>query len=130
MHGEHRVELLLAHLMEQHVAQIAGVVDDRVDAPERVERGLNDRMGAVPRGDAVLVRDGAPAGRANFVRDLDGHGVPRRGAVEGDAEIVDDDRGARFGELPRDAAPHAAPRSGHDRDLALHHAHIKFLNSS
>lgn len=48
MHREHRVELLLGHLMAEAVAQVAGVVDDGVYAAEDVERRLHDFVRAVP----------------------------------------------------------------------------------
>ena len=72
MHASTEFELLLGHLMEQAVAQIAGVVDHGVDAAERVDRRLHDPLRALPGGDAVAVGDGAAAERLDLVDDLVG----------------------------------------------------------
>ena len=48
MHGDDGVELLFRHLVEEAVAQIACIVDHAVDAPERIERRLDDAMRALP----------------------------------------------------------------------------------
>jgi len=121
--ADDRVELLFRHLVEQAVAQIAGVVDDRVDPAERVDRRLNHRLRAVPARDAVAIGDRSAARRDNLVCDLLGDRRATRCPVQAHAEIVDDDGCARPREIEGDPAPHATPGAGDQRDLSVHNAH-------
>ena len=66
------------HVLERLVAQDAGVVDDDVDPAEGVERGLDDGLAALGRGDAVVVGDGLAAGGLDLVDDLLGGGRASR----------------------------------------------------
>jgi hypothetical protein len=70
VNGDHRVEVVRAHLVEVHVAQVAGVVHHRVEPAEAVDRRLDH--GACPRpvGDAVMVGDRASARRHDLGRDV------------------------------------------------------------
>ncbi|MNT71976.1 hypothetical protein D3C72_2105330 [compost metagenome] len=108
--------------MENPIAQISRVVDDGVDAAERVDRGLHDAAGAVVRGHAVGVGHRQPAGRRDFL----GHGLRRafRAAFarERYADVVDHDLGARLGHRQRDAAADAAARARHDHYLSGNYA--------
>ena len=60
MDPDHRLEVGDAHLVEDAVAQDAGVVDDAVDAPEGVERGRDDALGPGGLGDAVGLATALP----------------------------------------------------------------------
>jgi hypothetical protein len=70
VHGDDRVPLLLGHVDEHAVAQDAGVVDDRVQVAERLDRGVDEALRALPRGDAVAVRDRLAAHALDLVDDL------------------------------------------------------------
>ncbi len=124
MYPYDRVELLLRHLVKQAVAQIAGVVDHRVDAPERVDRRLHHPLRAVPRRDAVAIRNRAAA-ETHY---LFGHLVRDRAlggyTTEVHGEIVDDYGRSRLGEIQRYAASDATARARDQRDLPFHHAHV------
>ena len=48
MHGDDGVELFFRHLVKEAVAQVACIVDHAVNAPECVERRLDDAMRALP----------------------------------------------------------------------------------
>jgi hypothetical protein len=65
-----RTPFLQAHVEEEAVAQDAGIVDHPVDAPEGVERALNDTAGTVPIGDAVGTGGGFAAKRPDLVDHL------------------------------------------------------------
>ena len=91
------------------VAQDAGVVDQHVEVAERVDRRLDQALGALEVGDALAVGDGLAAGGDDLVDDL----LRRRGvgaaAVHVAAEVVDHDlgpvAGQRQGVLPPDPRP-------------------------
>ena len=122
MHCQHRVELLLGHLVKQPVAQVAGIVDHGVNAPERIERRLHDFVRAVPGGDVVSARNGLSAERLDLGDHLVGD-CALAFAGEADAEVVDDNRRARARQFQRHASAHAASGAGDDSDLAFHNAH-------
>ena len=124
MHADDGVEFLLGHLMEQAVPQIAGVVDHHVDAPERVDCRLHHPLRAVPRRDAVAVRNRAPAPGEDLFRDFVRDRALGGRATEADAEIVDDDGRSRLGEIQRYAASDAATGASDQRDFSFHHAHV------
>ena len=88
------------------------------------------RLGAVPVGDIVGVRDRLAAERRDLVDDrLRGPGVGAT-AVDGAAEVVDDDLRALRGQLERVAPPDPAPRTGDDRDAPFADAgHCSILGS-
>ena len=107
------------HVVEGLVAQDAGVVDDDVDAAERVERGLHDRRAALGRGDASRCWRPRRRRGLDLVDDVRGRARRRPGAVDRAAEVVDDDPGAAAGELERVRPAEAATGAGDDRDLAV-----------
>ena len=84
-------------------------------------------LGARPRRDAVVVRDGAAARRGDLVDDLLRGRRVGAVAVGAAAEVVDDDRRAFGREQQRVTAADAAPRAGDDRDLAVEQTHDDLL---
>ena len=57
-----RIDLAVSQFLEPVVLQEACIVDDNIDAAERIECRLNDGGAADPRGNAVMVRHRLPAG--------------------------------------------------------------------
>ena len=106
----------LGHIVEVRVADGACVVDENVDAAPGVECGVDDRLAAVGRCDAVRVGDGVAALVPDLLRRVVGRITA--GAVPGHraAEIVDDDARATFGEKERVLPAEAPARTGDDRD--------------
>ena len=125
VHLDHRVEVFGGHREHHLVAQDAGVVDQHVEAAERIERGADDVLGSLEVGHAVVVGNGLAAALGDDVDDLVGRSLVGTLAGHGSAEIVDDDLGAVVGELHRLAATDAVARSGDDRHLAVEHAHLR-----
>ena len=72
------IEIGFLHLVEEHIAQIAGIVDNDIDPPERVEGRLYHRLRVIPRSHAAAVGDRPPSGGADFVHDVFGGGKVRR----------------------------------------------------
>ena len=105
--------------MERLVAQDAGVVDDDVDAPVGVDRGLHDRLAALGRGDRVGVGDGLAARGFDLVDHLLGGAGVAAGAVDRAAEVVHHDERAPRGEQQRVLASEAATGARDDRYLAV-----------
>jgi hypothetical protein len=82
------VPVLDIHLEHALVAEDARVVDEDVDPAEAVDRRLHYLLGAVPLGDAVVVRHRLAARRLDLVADLlCGSGV-RSLAFHRAAEVV------------------------------------------
>ncbi len=107
-----------AHLVEDDVAQDAGIVDQDVDTAEGFERALHDGVGILRLGDRQRRGDGFAAGRLDRR-----HGVLRRagvgaGAIEPGADVADHDARAFGGEQQRDAAADTAPGAGDDGGFA------------
>ena len=116
VHADHRVPLLLARREDHAVAQEAGVVDEHVEAAERVDRGVHQAAGALPVGDVVGVGDGLAARRDDLVdEELRGRAVGT-GSLARDAEVVHDDARAFTREQACVLAADAAPGAGHDHD--------------
>ena len=91
VHADDRVPLFLARREQHAVAHEAGVVDEHVEAAERVDRGLHEPLRAVPVGDVVGVRDRLAAERVDLVDDVLRGPALAAGAVARDAEVVHDD---------------------------------------
>ena len=70
VHADDRVPLLFARREQHAVADEARVVDEHVEAAERVDRGLHEVTRAVPVGDVVGVRDGLAARGRDLVDDV------------------------------------------------------------
>jgi hypothetical protein len=114
--ADRRVPLVRRHVHEHPVAHRAGVVDQRVEPSERVDRRLDEALCRVPVGDVVVARDGLAAGPDDAVDDLlCGRGV-LAAAVERAADVVDDDTGALAGELQGVLGADAAAGAGDDDD--------------
>ena len=107
------------HVVERLVAQDAGVVDDDVDRAEGVDRGLDDRLAALGRGDRVGVGDGLAAGVLDLVDDELGGALVAARAVDGATEVVDHDQRAARGEHQRVLPSETTTGAGDDRYLAV-----------
>ena len=104
---EHRLELLVGHLVRDAVPRVAGVVDEDVDLAEGVDRLLDDLV--------------AGAGLGQVAGDGDRLALDLAGRLLGDVAVDVVDRHLRaFGgeQLGRRAAD-AASRAGDDRGLAV-----------
>jgi hypothetical protein len=101
--SQHRLELLVAHLVGDAVPGVAGVVDDDVDGAEGVDRGGDHLVGGTALGQVA----GEDRGLAvDLARGLLGDVA---------VEVVDENLGALAGEQLRGGAANAARRPGHDR---------------
>ena len=109
------VPLLLGHVDDDSIAQDAGVVDEDVEVAEGLDGRVHEALRALPRRDAVAVRDGLPAHGDDLVRHLLGRGAVAAGAVGGAAEVVHDDLRSLPGEQQRVLAADAAPGPRDDR---------------
>ena len=125
MHLHDRVEVFGRHREHHLVAQDAGVVDQHVEATERVDRGADDVLGAVEVGDAVVVGDGLAAALVDDLDDLVGGALVGALAAHRSTEIVHHDLGAVVGEHDRFAASDTVARTGDDGHLAVEHAHLR-----
>ena len=117
MHGEVLREIVGVDFGQARPADDAGVVDQDVDAPELLDRGVDERLRAGRRGDVVRVGDRDAAGGD----DLGGDGRPpvrrrrRRPAIEPPRSLTTT-RAPRVGEQERVGPADPAPRAGDDRD--------------
>ncbi|MCY1526314.1 hypothetical protein D9M68_613230 [compost metagenome] len=118
VHVEHLPPFLFAHLVENAVAQIAGVIDHGVDAAIGVDCGLHAAAGAVVGGDAVGVGHCLPAGREDLPDDGLRRAFRAAFARERYADVVHDHLGAGLRHGQRDAAADAAARARNDHYLA------------
>src|SRR5262249_13211823 len=112
--AQHVAELLVAHLEEGTVADVAGVVHDRVDRAELVDAALHERSGAGARADVRGVRAGLAA---------EGSELRGDGARLVRVDVVHDHGGALTREVQAVAAADAAPAAGDDRRPAVEDAH-------
>ena len=120
MHLHHRLEIIDAHLVEEAVAQDAGIVDDAVDAPEALDGLAHDAFGGGGIGDAGAIGDGLAPGGADGVHHLVGRAAdpgPTPSALP--PRSLTTTLAALGGGQQRDLAPDAAARPGDDDDLAL-----------
>jgi len=122
MHRDDVVPVGPAHLVEDAVAQDAGVVDQDIDAAEGVARGLDDGVGVLRLGDRQRAGDRLAAA----LGDLVDHGLRRTGvragAIEARADVVDHDARAFARQQQRDRAADAAAGAGDDRNLVCNDA--------
>ncbi|MGY3360546.1 hypothetical protein ACVWZK_007209 [Bradyrhizobium sp. GM0.4] len=119
MHLDDGLERFHAHLVEDHVAQDAGIVDHAVEPAEMIGRGLHDLAGGDGFGHRLEIGDGGAAALLDLLDHFLGGRGAGASAVRGDAGIVDDDLGALAGAEQRDFAPDAAACAGDDDDLVL-----------
>ena len=124
--GDHRVPVAFGHLVEDAVAQDAGVVDDAVDLAVAVESLLDDAAGGVEVGDALVVRGGASARGHDLVDDALGRRLVGAVAALGAAEVVHDHRRAVGGGEEGDVAADAAAGAGDDDHFLVEHASVHF----
>ena len=117
--GDDGVPLGLGHVDDHPVAQDAGVVDQDVEVAERLDRRVDQALGAFPVGHVVGVDDGLAAEVADLGDDLLGRRRVLTVTVVGATEVVDDDPGPLRGEQERVLAADAASRSGDDRDSTV-----------
>ena len=118
-----RVELDFAHLVEEPVAQDAGVVDHPVDASERGQRAADDAFATLRGGDVVGVRHGAAAGGSDLVDHLLRRAGVEAFAGERSPDVVHHHCSACGRARQREVAADAAARAGDRDDLAVQHAH-------
>jgi hypothetical protein len=78
---EHRIPVLERHLVECAVPQDSGVAHDTVDLAELVQGGLDDVLGALGFGHAVVVGHRAAPGVLDLRDHLVGHRMAGAGAV-------------------------------------------------
>ena len=124
MDGDDGVPLGLAHVEHHAVAQDARHVDDDVHAPPRVGH-LLDHLGALREvGDVAVVGLRRPAGRLDLAHHHVGRAAVAALAVQRGAEVVHHHLGAGRRQRQRDAAPDSTPGAGHQRRLAIEHAHV------
>ena len=108
---EHRLELVVGHLVSDAVAGVARVVDDDVDLAELVD-GLLDQLVRHALLGEVAAEDGGLA------RDL-GRGLLGDVGVE----VVDEHARALLGEQLGCGAADSSRRSGNDRRLSVQDSH-------
>src|SRR5262249_28170358 len=119
VHLDDGLEGFHAHLVEDHVAQDAGIVDDAVEAAEMVGRRLDDLACRDRFGHRLEVGHGNPAALLDLRAPFPGRRRRVARAVGGPAGIVDHNLGAFGGAEQRDLAPDAAACAGYDDDLVL-----------
>ena len=113
---EDGVPLLVAHLLDDAVPGVAGVVDHDMAVAEGVDRGLDDAVAEVGLGDVAV------AGHRLAAHLLDlGDGLLGRRVVD----VVDHHLGAVAHQAQRDLLADAASRAGDDRHLAIHLTHLR-----
>ncbi|TLD47114.1 MAG: hypothetical protein FAZ92_00606 [Accumulibacter sp.] len=114
MDVEHRLPLLVAHLLDDVVPGVTGVVDDDVEAAELAERRLHEALGEIGGGDAADAGDRLAAGRDDVA-----DGLCRRCGVD----IIDHHMRALRRQLERHRATDAAAGAADDRHLACEFCH-------
>ena len=120
MDVEHRVEVLRCELLDVGVAHEAGVVDERVEAAEAIERRGHDRLGAGGRRDRLVARERAAARGL----DLAGHGARVLAR-----EVVHDHRRAAARKLDGVGAAEPAARAGDHGHLPVERERRAHSNS-
>ena len=119
---DHHLERIDRHLVEDGVAQDAGIVHHTVDLAVGVHSLLDDLAGRDRFGDRLEIGDGGAASLGDFLDHLFGGccAIAAR-TIGADAGIVDDDLGAFGGAKQRDAAADAATCASDDDNLAVKH---------
>ena len=109
---EHRLELLVGHLVDRRVERVAGVVDDDVDLPERVDRRLRRAASGRP---AWSGRRRTRPSRPAISPAACSATSPSRSLIRTCAPCC--------GEQLRGGAADPARRAGDDRRLAVEYSH-------
>ena len=117
MHVDHIRPVRPAHLVEDDVAQDAGVVDQDVDAAEGVERGLDDQVGVLRLGDGERGGDGLAAGLLDGRDRILRRTVVGARALQAGADVADHHARAFAREHLGDGAADAAAGAGDDGDF-------------
>ncbi|MNG14769.1 hypothetical protein D3C84_985490 [compost metagenome] len=89
VHEDHRVELFFAHPVEDHVAQVSGIVDHDVDAAEVLAGGVDHGLSLGEIGDRGGVGKGLPAHRLDFIDHCVSRSLSGGIAIQGHAEVID-----------------------------------------
>ena len=93
VHVHHCVPVILGHVDEHAVTQIAGVVDQHVQVTEGLDGLVDHVLGASPVRHIVVVGDCLATHGHDLGRHLLRRGAVFSRAVEGPAEVVHDDLG-------------------------------------
>ena len=117
-------------LIEHAVAQDAGVVDEDVEAPEGVDRRVDEVLGALPVGDVVGVGDRLAARCLDLGDDVVRRALIGASALVRAAAVVDHDLGALGSEEQGMFAPEPTSGSGDDRHAADQGSHGREVNRS
>ena len=132
MHRDHRVPVILGHLVKNAVTQNAGVVDHAIDAAKIIQRALDDAFSGSPGGYRISI------GHCGAARSLDliHHFLRRTRAVRTQlttqprADVIDHHLRASGSHRQRHLAPDAAACAGDYHYFVLNHvAHACFSNS-
>src|SRR5208283_3954573 len=91
-------DVVVADLIERREELNTRIVDQNVDPAPRVERGLDDCLGAVSLSDAVAVGDSLAALGTDLLRDRLGIRPNDPATVRPDTEVVDDNLRTPLGE--------------------------------
>ena len=121
MDGNNGVPFVLCHVEHHAVAQDSGGRYDDVELAVVVERGLDDVLSTLHRGDGIVVGNGLAAGVLYLVNDLVSGRVGHPGAVNCAAAVVHDDLRAFSGEQLGYAATYASPGAGNDGNFVFKH---------
>lgn len=113
MDGQHRLELLVRHSLNDVVPGIARVVYDDVERPESVHGSCDDTVAEIRRGHVACADHGGAA---------IGGDLGRSGVGDISVEIVDDQFRTLGRELPGNCLADALAGSGDDRHLSLEFA--------
>ena len=124
MDPRHRIPFLRGAGNEHAIAHEAGVVDDRVERAECVERGLDDALAGIPVRDVIGVGHRLAARGADLVDDAFRRALGFAAlAVRADAKIVDHDLRA-FRRQPQSIGPaEAVARPGDDNHPSFANTH-------
>ena len=115
----HRVEILVGHLVEEPVAQDAGVVHHRVDAAEFLDTRLDHRARGVRIGDVAAIGDRIAARRLDLFDDFLRRSFCLTGAFQGCAQIIDHHGGAFCGCHQGDITPDPTAGPGDQNHLSV-----------
>ncbi len=91
VHGDNRVQVGRVELGEALVAKNASVVDDDVDGPVGVQRGLHDGRAPLRRGYRLVVGDGLATRLDDLLDHLLGWAVASASPVGIPPQVVDHD---------------------------------------
>ncbi len=116
--AHHRVPVVLVQVDQHPVTEESGVVDERVEPAEGVERGGDEGGRALGGGDVAVVGDRLTPGRADLLHDLLGGAGARPGAVEPHSQVVHDDFRTLGGEGQGMGTAESTAGAGDDGDAS------------